>query len=52
MEFIEKYNNTIIQLLTQISNAHTTTNKTAFIIAECFFVKLMAVYALDHLPIT
>ena len=47
--FIEKYNKPIIKLLDNITLAHTNTNKTTFIIAECFFMKLMTIYSLDNM---
>ena len=50
--FIEKYNLQILQLLKNITNAHTNTNKTIFIIVECFFMKLMTLYTLDNIKCT
>lgn len=47
--FIEKYNKQIIKLLNNIALAYTNTNKTTFIIAECFFMKLMTIYSLDNM---
>lgn len=46
-EFVNKYNNVIIKLIHNICNSETTTNKTTFILTECFFIKLMAIYSLD-----
>jgi DNA polymerase III delta prime subunit len=46
--FMKKYNTIINKLIGDISDSCTTTNKTTFILAECFFLKLMAVYALDQ----
>ena len=50
--FIEKYNLQILQLLKNITDAHTNTNKTIFIIVECFFMKLMTLYTLDNIKCT
>ena len=48
-EFIEKYNNDILRLMNDIFEAHTNTNKTTFIIVECFFMKLMTMYSIDNM---
>lgn len=50
--FIEKYNKEIIKLLNNITLAHTNTNKTTFIITECFFMKLMTIYSLDNMKLS
>ena len=34
-----------------IFEAHTTSNKTTFIIVECFFMKLMTLYSIDNIKI-
>jgi hypothetical protein len=47
--FIEKYNGKIMKFMENITFAHTNTNKTTFIIIECFFMKLMTIYSLDNL---
>ena len=47
--FMEKYNKEILKFMKNIAFAHTNTNKTTFIIAECFFMKLMTMYSLDNL---
>lgn len=47
--FMEKYNGKINKFMKNIIFAHTNTNKTTFIIAECFFMKLMTMYSLDNL---
>ena len=47
-DFVTKYNSVIIKLIKNISKSCTSTNKTTFILAECFFVKLMATYALEQ----
>jgi len=51
-EFFHTYNIQIVKLLDYICEAHTTTNKTSFIIVECFFMKLMTLYALDNISPT
>ena len=50
-DFIEKYNKEIINLMKDIFEAHTTSNKTTFIIVECFFMKLMTLYSIDNIKI-
>jgi predicted ATP-dependent protease len=48
-EFFKKYNKEIQNLLKNVAIAHTNTNKTTFIITECFFMKLMTTYTLDNI---
>jgi hypothetical protein len=48
-KFIKKYNENILVLMNHISGAHTNTNKTTFIIVECFFMKLMTMYSIDNI---
>lgn len=48
-EFFKKYNKQILSLLKNITIAHTNTNKTTFVITECFFIKLMTIYYLDNM---
>jgi DNA polymerase III delta prime subunit len=52
ISFIEKYNKQIVKLVNNICIAHTNTNKTSFIIVECFFIKLMTMYSLDNMKPT
>ena len=49
--FVEKYNKTILKVFQNICASKTSTNKTSFILTECFFLKLMSVYSLDQLGI-
>ena len=46
--FVKKYNKTILKVLQHIFESNTNTNKTTFILTECFFLKLMSVYSLDQ----
>lgn len=48
-DFFEKYNKQILSLIKNVSIAHTNTNKTTFVITECFFIKLMTTYTLDNM---
>jgi len=48
-DFFEKYNKQLLSLINNIAIAHTNTNKTTFIITECFFIKLMTMYSLDNM---
>ena len=47
--FYEKYNKEIVELLNYVGVAHTNTNKTTFVVIECFFIKLMTIYSLDNM---
>ena len=49
IEFFKKYNKQIVSLLKNVITAHTNTNKTTFVITECFFIKLMTTYTLDNM---
>lgn len=50
-DFFEKYNRDILKLIKNIFIGHTNTNKTTFIITECFFIKIMTIYYLDTMKI-
>ena len=49
IEFYEKYTKEIVDLLNYVGFSHTTTNKTTFVVIECFFIKLMTIYSLDNM---
>ena len=47
--FIKKYNSEILKLKNIFFAHMLNTNKTTFVITECFFIKLMTIYSLDNI---